>query len=73
MSGQSVQTGALHETFGDLTCLFVFLSQRELVEYLLKITNGNLHYPNCLSNIADELGLYGENCLLFFFFVLKYI
>lgn len=61
---QSTETAALHECFGDLTCLFIFLTDREVVEYLLKHTSGNLHASNCLASLSDDFGLYGTNISL---------
>ncbi|MBI3820859.1 MAG: hypothetical protein HY286_19380 [Planctomycetes bacterium] len=51
------QTGALHESFGDLTAIFVALSQMDQVEGIIAQTKGNLHDKNFLSDLAEEFGL----------------
>lgn len=51
------QTGALHEAFGDLTAIFLVLSQLDQVEALIVQTKGNLHNKTFLSDLAEEFGL----------------
>ncbi|MBO9576348.1 MAG: hypothetical protein J7494_11460 [Sphingobium sp.] len=50
------QTGALHEAFGDLTAIFLALSQLDQAEALIVLTKGNLHNKNFLSSMAEEFG-----------------
>ena len=50
------QTGALHESFGDLTAIFVALSQMDQVEALISQCKANLHDKNFLANLAEEFG-----------------
>jgi hypothetical protein len=57
MSGNALQTGALHESFGDLTAIFLALSQFDQVEAIIAQTRGNLHDKTFLSDLAEEFGL----------------
>jgi hypothetical protein len=50
------QTGALHEAFGDITALFVALSQLDQVDAIIAITKANLHAKNFLSALAEQFG-----------------
>lgn len=50
------QTGALHESFGDLTAMFVTLSQMDQVEALIAQSKANLHDKNFLAELAEEFG-----------------
>jgi hypothetical protein len=50
------QTGGLHESFGDLTAIFLILSQLDLVEYIIAQTKADLHRKNVLAEVAEELG-----------------
>jgi len=51
------QTGALHEAFGDLTAIFLTLSQMDQVEAIIAQTKANLHDKSFLSDLAEEFGL----------------
>jgi len=51
------QTGALHESFGDIVAIFLALSQLDQVEALIVQTKGNLHNKTFLSDMAEEFGL----------------
>lgn len=51
------ETGALHEAFGDLTSIFLVLSQLDQVEYIIAQTKADLHQKNILSGLAEEFGL----------------
>jgi hypothetical protein len=57
MSGATPQTGALHESFGDLTAVFLSLSQFDQVEAIIAQTKSNLHDKTFLSDVAEEFGL----------------
>lgn len=58
LSGTSnPQTGALHESFGDLVAIFLALSQLDQAEALIVQTKGNLHTKNFLSDMAEQFGL----------------
>lgn len=50
------QTGALHEAFGDLTAIFLILSQLDQVEYIVAETKADLHQKNILAEMAEEFG-----------------
>ena len=50
------QTGGLHESFGDLTAIFLALSQLDLVEFVIASTKGNLHRTNILDKLAEQFG-----------------
>jgi len=51
------QTGALHEAFGDLTAIFLTLSQLDQVEAVIAQTKANLHNRTFLADLAEEFGL----------------
>jgi hypothetical protein len=51
------QTGALHESFGDLTAIFLALSQLDQVEAVIAQTKANLHNKTFLADLAEEFGL----------------
>jgi hypothetical protein len=55
--GNPPQTGALHESFGDLTAIFVTLSQLDQVEAIIAQTKANLHDKSFLSDLAEQFGL----------------
>lgn len=55
--GNPPQTGGLHESFGDLTSIFLALSQLDQVEALIAHTKANLHAKNFLSDVAEQFGL----------------
>ena len=51
------QTGGLHESFGDLTALFLACSQLDQVEAAIAQSKGNLHDANLfLSALAEQFG-----------------
>ncbi|MGH7468768.1 MAG: hypothetical protein ACRENP_12495 [Longimicrobiales bacterium] len=54
--GNPPQTGALHESFGDLTALFLALSQLDQVESFIALTKANLHEKNFLAALAEQFG-----------------
>ncbi len=51
------QTGGLHESFGDLTAIFVALSQLDQVEAVIAQTKANLHDKTFLADLAEQFGL----------------
>jgi len=51
------QTGGLHESFGDMTAIFLALSQTDQVEAVIAQTKANLHDKTFLSDLAEEFGL----------------
>ncbi len=55
--GQGPQTGGLHESFGDLTAIFLTLSQLDQVEAVIAQTKANLHDKTFLSDLAEQFGL----------------
>jgi hypothetical protein len=50
------QTGGLHESFGDLTAIFLTLSQLDEVEAVIAQTKSNLHDKTFLSDLAEQFG-----------------
>jgi len=50
------QTGGLHESFGDLSAIFLALSQLDQVEAIVAQTKGNLHDKTFLAELAEEFG-----------------
>ena len=57
ISASNPQTGGLHESFGDLTAIFLALSQLDQVEAVIAQTKGNLHDKTFLSDLAEQFGL----------------
>src|SRR5262249_52484659 len=57
MASSTPQTGALHESFGDLTAIFLALSQFDQVEAIIAQTKARLHDKTFLSDLAEEFGL----------------
>ncbi len=51
------QTRALHESYGDLTAIFLALSQLDQVEAVIAQTKANLHDKTFLSDLAEQFGL----------------
>ncbi|MES2569155.1 MAG: hypothetical protein V4710_03770 [Verrucomicrobiota bacterium] len=51
------QTGGLHESFGDLTAIFLALSQLDQVESVIAQTKANLHDKTFLADLAEQFGL----------------
>jgi len=51
------QTGGLHESFGDLTAIFLALNQLDQCEALIAQTKADLHAKNFLSDLAEQFGL----------------
>lgn len=55
--GNPPQTGGLHESVGDLTAIFLALSQLDQVEAIIAFTKGDLHNKNFLADLAEQFGL----------------
>jgi hypothetical protein len=51
------QTGGLHESFGDLSAIFLTLSQFDQIEAIIAQTKANLHDKTFLSDLAEQFGL----------------
>jgi hypothetical protein len=51
------QTGGLHEAFGDLTAIFLALSQLDQCEAVVAQTKARLHDKTFLADIAEQFGL----------------
>lgn len=51
------QTGGLHESFGDLTSIFLALAQYDQVEAIVAQTKSNLHNKTFLADLAEQFGL----------------
>jgi hypothetical protein len=51
------QTGGLHESFGDLTAIFLALNQLDQCDALIAQTKADLHAKNFLSDLAEQFGL----------------
>jgi hypothetical protein len=51
------QTGGLHESFGDLTAIFLALSQLDQCEAVIAQTKARLHDKSFLADIAEQFGL----------------
>ena len=57
LTSNAPQTGALHESFGDLTAIFLTLSQLDQVEAIIAQTKARLHDKTFLSDLAEQFGL----------------
>ena len=55
-AGNPPQTGGLHESFGDLTAIFLACSQLDQVESAVALTKANLHDKNFLAALAEQFG-----------------
>jgi hypothetical protein len=55
--GNPPQTGGLHESFGDLSAIFLTLAQLDQVEAIIAQTKSNLHDKTFLSDLAEQFGL----------------
>ena len=51
------QTGGLHEAFGDLTAIFLTLSQLDQSEAVIAQTKADLHDKTFLADMAEQFGL----------------
>ncbi|QOY95513.1 hypothetical protein IM543_06545 [Massilia sp. UMI-21] len=51
------QTGGLHEAFGDLTAIFLALSQLDQCEAVVAQTKAHLHDKTYLADIAEQFGM----------------
>ena len=51
------QTGGLHESFGDLTAVFLALAQFDQCEAIVAQTKANLHDKSFLTDVAEQFGL----------------
>ncbi len=54
--GNPPQTGGLHESFGDLTALFLACTQLDQVDAAIAQTKANLHNKNFLASLAEQFG-----------------
>ena len=57
MADNPPQTGGLHEAFGDLTAIFLALSQLDQCEAVVAQTKARLHDKTFLADIAEQFGL----------------
>jgi hypothetical protein len=57
MADNPPQTGGLHESFGDLTAIFLALSQLDQCDAVIAQTKARLHDKTFLSDIAEQFGL----------------
>lgn len=54
--GNPPQTGGLHESFGDLTAIFLALAQLDQAEAVIALSKANLHDKNFISAMAEQFG-----------------
>jgi hypothetical protein len=50
------QTGGLHESFGDLSAIFLALAQLDLADALIAMTKADLHQKDFLAALAEQFG-----------------
>ena len=55
-AGNPPQTGGLHESFGDLTALFLACAQLDQVEAAIAQSKGDLHKATFLAALAEQFG-----------------
>ncbi len=55
-AGNPPQAGGLHESFGDLTAIFLACSQLDQVDAAIAQTKANLHDRNFLAALAEQFG-----------------
>ncbi|WP_433227737.1 hypothetical protein [Actinomadura formosensis] len=55
-AGNPPQTGGLHESFGDITAIFLALAEPDQADALVALTKANLHDKSFLSELAEEFG-----------------
>lgn len=56
-AGNPPQTGGLHESWGDLTAIFLALSEPDQAESFVALTKANLHAKSFLSALAEQFGM----------------
>lgn len=54
--GNPPQTGALHESFGDLSAVFLALAQLDQAEAVVALSKANLHHKGFLAALAEQFG-----------------
>jgi hypothetical protein len=54
---EEIDTGALHESIGDLMALFTALGHQPVVERLFRESGGDMMNPNLASGLAEEFGI----------------
>ncbi|SEA80389.1 hypothetical protein SAMN05660964_02474 [Thiothrix caldifontis] len=54
---EEVDTGALHESVGDLMAMFTSLSHKPVVEQLFRESGGDMMNPSLASGLAEEFGI----------------
>lgn len=52
-----IDTGALHESVGDLVAMFAALNHKPIVEWLYAESGGDMMNPNLASRLAEEFGI----------------
>lgn len=57
MGGWSPETGAVHESFGDMTAMLFAMQDDQNLALALQQTGGDLSKPSLISNLAEEFGL----------------
>ncbi len=55
-TGAAPQTGGLHESFGDLTAIFLTLAQLDQAEAVITASKANLHNRSFLPELAEQFG-----------------
>ncbi|MFA1549054.1 hypothetical protein [Actinomadura chokoriensis] len=50
------QTGGLHESFGDITAIFLALAEPDQADALVALTKANLHDKSFLTELAEQFG-----------------
>ncbi len=55
-SVQALEIWAFHESFADINAMWHILQYEEILERMLKETDGNLAKPNVVTRLAEEMG-----------------
>lgn len=57
MYSGNIDTGALHESMGDILAMFSALEHPQVVSQLFKETQGNMFHPSLITGLAEEFGI----------------
>jgi len=56
-SVQALEIWAFHEAYADITSIVGIMQHKKVLDYLIKETKGDLRNSNCVSKIAEQMGM----------------
>ncbi len=56
VTSRDLQTGALHEAFGDITCILLMIAQMDVCEAIIADTKGDLLSDSFFTQLAEQFG-----------------